>query len=59
MNDVNYEALRQMSDEQRQMVIDYLNTSLQHMKERSDNVELMMGLETLLQVLGAEGYEFS
>jgi len=65
MLNMNLNALLQLSDEQRQEVITFLDDwhadQIQRFKTtRIDpNEELLMGIEYVLEALGADGYQFT
>ena len=53
-------AFVDLSDEGRQHLIDWLDPFHKEMIDEGNvKEELVMGLEQLLQALGAEGYEFT
>ena len=61
MGNMDLNSFVNMSDEQRQVVVDYLHPIHVELEANltDENVTLTIGLEYVLQGLGAEGYEFS
>ena len=61
MGNMDLNSFTKLSDEERQAVVDYLHPIHVELEANltNENVTLTVGLEQVLQGLGAEGYEFS
>ncbi len=60
MNPIDLNCFTNLNDVERQQVIDYLDSCHTDMVEDGNTKKaLLIGLEWVLQGLGAEGYEFT
>ncbi len=58
--ELDLNALQHLTEEQRNQVVQWLHTTHQEwVAEGNTDDDLVSGVETILQLLGAEGYDFT